>query len=163
MFRRFVATFVIVGLCASQWAAIPHAHRTMGQGQARAHAGTPHLHLSWFHTEPAAHEHGHSGHDHGHFHHKHPEPSPTPSESLVDGSDHDADALYFPAGTSSFSSSDRGSVASFKSQVTKAVTTGFVISAGNAADSAHVNFRQHPPETRARNCALFLELRILRI
>lgn len=160
MFRRCISTFVIVGLFASQWAAIPHAHGGMEHGS--GHSSTPHLHLSWFRADRVAHEHSHGGHDHGHSHHKHPDTSPAPSDSLADGSDHDADALYLSAGTPSSGSSDRGS-SSFKSQVTQTLATVFAISAGNAAYSAQVNFRQHPPEARARDCALFLELRTLRI
>ena len=163
MFRRIVATFVIVGFLAGQWAAVPHAHAGASQAPRHAHSTTPHVHLSWFCGDCPGHEHSHCGHDHGDCTHEHHESSPVPSVSFGSGNDHDADALYLPTGTPSAGSSDRGNAGSFKSRVTKAWLAAFVILNCSVADLGQVNFRRHPPETRAPNCALYLVQRTLRI
>ena len=161
MFRRFLTIFVIVGFLAGQWAAVPHAHAGASQAPGHVHSAAPHLHLSWFFADGHPHEHSHSGHDHGDCDHH--EPIPVPTNSWGDGENHDADAFYLPTGTPLAGSSDRGRVASWEWQATQALPAVFAISDSRAADRGQVNFRRYPPETRARQCALYLELRTLRI
>ena len=164
MLRRFVAIIVTVGFSTSQWVALPRAHGAMPQGMEHSHSTTPHLHLSWFHEGTHAHGHSHGGHHHVHHDHQHSEPDQIPDSSLVNGEDHDTDALYLPTGTSSgATSTDRVGAASFKWQLTKALLEVFAISDLATADSGQVKSQRYAPDARAPNCALYLQLRTLRI
>lgn len=98
MFRRCVSLLMIVGMFASQLAAIPHAHGATSREEQRKHDATPHFH--WF---GHCHSHTHGKHDH---HHQQDQTSKndtsdrqTPRPAGTD-SDHDADAVYLASGTS---------------------------------------------------------------
>lgn len=156
MFRRIVAIFVIVGFIASQWLALPHAHGATAHASEHSHSTAPHIHLSWF-CEGHPHEHGHP---HGNCDHEHDESGTAPASSFVDGLDHDADAFYLSSETSHPGSNNRDSHSSL--DVTKVLLAVATIS-DNAAELGLVTYRQYPPEFRAPNCALYLQLRTLRI
>jgi len=163
MFRRLLAIFVVIGFSTSQWAALPHAHGPMSQAAEHNHAATPHLHLSWLHEDAHAHRHSHGGHYHIHRDHRHSEPGQIPVSLLMNGDDHDADAVYLPTGAPSVASADRASAISFKLQLTQALPILFAISDLATADSGQDKFQRYSPDARAPNCALYLQLRTLRI
>lgn len=63
-FRRCVFLIAIVGLLASQLAAVPHAHGGLTIDEQREHDATPHFHSHGFHHR---HDHTPGGHRHRHF------------------------------------------------------------------------------------------------
>jgi hypothetical protein len=94
---RCLAILAVLGLLASQLAAMPHGHAGMTSEGEQRHNATPHFHFG-----------SHADHAHGHSHHGHSQPHPTPLDSAnladdlgdqqpFDGSqesDHDHDAIY---------------------------------------------------------------------
>jgi len=70
MFRRLVAITVVLGLFASNLAAVPHAHGSMTAAEQADHDSTPHFHLPFGGSEVVGHSHG-AGHAHHHHRHHH--------------------------------------------------------------------------------------------
>lgn len=161
MFRRFVATFALVGYIAGQSAAVPHAHA--GAMEAPGHTVIPHVHLSRLSAQATAHGHSHGKHDHGHRHHTHQRPSPVPVKTVDGGDNHDADAFYLPDVLGLTSPSDRASDESLKCPLAYEPAPTAAASLVSAADLSQLCGWQSPPESSAPHCALFLELRTLRI
>ncbi len=147
MFRRIISTFVLLGFLGGQSAAIPHAH---GGSEPSGHDSTPHIHIGHCHH----HCHSHCGHKHSHRSEK------PAGNSFKSSNDHDTDAIYLPHGTSSVIRSAEGSQSL---QLLTALLPASVVVDHVATDAAQVGFRQHLGETCAPNCALYLELRALRI
>jgi hypothetical protein len=100
MFRRCVITFVLFGFIAGQLAAIPHAHGGHSPAEQSEHDARPH-----FHFGKSAHSRDH-GHSHGHHSHQHyAADEQSLDRRLSDendlGLEHDANAVYLIAGSSS--------------------------------------------------------------
>lgn len=66
MLPRSLAFAAIVGLLASQLAALPHAHSWTSPIEQQKHDSTPHVHLEWLGLSQHRHEHSHGGHTHSH-------------------------------------------------------------------------------------------------
>jgi hypothetical protein len=102
MLRHFISLLAILGLFASQLAALPHAHAGMSPDEQQKHDATPHFHCRWLEHDHHGHRHGHDHHRHGHSHgdHSHhpeqPSPSPNPSTLPEGRNEHDATAVYCP-------------------------------------------------------------------
>jgi hypothetical protein len=105
MIRRCITLLVIVGLCVSQLAAVPHAHAGNSENEQQKHNANPHFHWSWWSHEHHGHDHLHGGH-----HHKHDGPSEpgkkSPSPALPERPNnpgHDATAIYCPGNATAVS------------------------------------------------------------
>ena len=66
MFRRCTSVFVMIGLLASNLAAVPHAHAGMSAADQKRHDATPHFHGHRHHHADDGHSHAHEGHHHPH-------------------------------------------------------------------------------------------------
>jgi hypothetical protein len=103
MFRRCVSLLLIVGMFASQLAAVPHAHGATSQEEQRKHDATPHFHWFGYCQHCHSHSHSHAHGKHGHHHHEtasehdnSDRQTPRPDGNSLD---HDADAIYLGGGT----------------------------------------------------------------
>jgi len=101
MFRRCVSLLMIVGMFASQLAAVPHSHGATSLEEQQKHDATPHFH--WFGYCQHCHSHSHAHGKHDHHHHESPSEhedsdreTPRPDGNSLD---HDADAIYLGGGT----------------------------------------------------------------
>lgn len=160
MFRRIVAIFVTVGFISGQWLAVPHAHGEATQDSGHRHSTSPHVHLSWFSADSTAHEHAHHGHDHGDCQHG-PKETRRPAVAAVVGTNHDADALYVSVSDSILGSAAGDGYLSLT--MAKALPALALIPVGGDSPLGFGSCRQEMPEFRAPNCALYLQLRTLRI
>lgn len=157
MLRRLIATCILMGMLAAQWAVVPHSH---GSSTDPSHDGSPHVHLAL-----AEREHSHSRHErHAHCHH-----APTPADPaapvgpVVDDADqHDADAVYLAEGDSP---SAPVSAQKCLDQSPTAQPSALVTNVCDAVDclTATAEAAATPFESRAPSCARFLTLRTLRI
>lgn len=167
MFRRGISSLLVVGYVAMQMAAAPHAHPA--DPFHLDHSTAPHIHVSWFggvdHGDrPHHHGHHHSHDRHGHHHCHAPYPNAPPDgtarvEVAADG--HKGDAIYLPTGTSAGHSTDT---------LQRMMPTDKALISFDADDltppalgpltlaARHAQLR--PSGSR---CALFLELRTLRV
>lgn len=149
MFRRIVSILVLLGFIAGQSAVMPHAH---GGLEPVGHDATPHIHLSLHHS----HSHCHGSHKHSHHSHQ-PSPAGQLCKAVVD---HDADAIYLPTVTPFV---ERGSDELSGLQIQFALLLTSVAIDLSAADAQQASFGHHPQDICAPNCALYLQLRALRI
>lgn len=162
MFRRCISILVIIGLCASQLAVVPHAHAGITAEQQQKHDATPHFHCNWF-------GHDHHGHDHSHGDrgHKHEHPSKPAKGStdkpLPDGVasvDHDANAVYVPT--------PANAVAAGKQQdlpTSSLIWAALCVCQGAnpTTDSDEVSPNWRPPDAVMDGSGTYLTLRNLRI
>lgn len=78
-----VVLLSILGLAASQLAAMPHEHGYSTALQ-QQHDVTPHFHFAWFEAPPHNHGHSHSKHHHhGHSHARHGHSHSRPSQAIL--------------------------------------------------------------------------------
>lgn len=162
MFRHCVSLLVIVGLLASQLAAVPHAHGATSPEEQRKHDATPHIHL--FGNGSHSHSHSHAKDDHHHHHESVPSDDGSANQPLAPGGDapeHDSDAFYFVASPSVFAGS-----------TTQVHTISELLVALQAPAAGWAGGRQaefarglpwHPPDTVLDDSEAYLTLRTLRI
>jgi hypothetical protein len=161
MFRRCVSFLVIVGLLASQLAAIPHAHGAMSAEEQQKHDTTPHVHFFAHGKHCHSHSHAH-GHCHCHQSDK-AQPaskSPNPRQPTRDGFDHDQTAIYLGAAEQLTLASNSTSmvpvaIADLPSTV-DATIYGF-------EGASVLSLPWHPPDEVADDSQAYLTLRTLRI
>lgn len=168
MFRRCISLLVIMGLFASQLAAIPHAHAGNSAEEQQKHDATPHFHSEWFRS---GHDHGHSHDGHSHSHDgQHAEkntPQPAgdsedqPLSDGLNGTDHDANAVFVPlhAGAPSTTSQNVSKAAASQIAATAVLTEVF----GDAWPSVSSTPPLHPPDAVQDGSDIYLTLRNLRI
>ncbi len=99
MFRRCVSLLIIVGMFASQLAAVPHAHAEFSQEEQRKHDATPHFHLFGHCQQCRSHSHADGSH-HRHDRLSEQDESDRQNSPPVGKSPgHDADAVFVGIGT----------------------------------------------------------------
>jgi len=158
--RHLITLCALLGYLAGQMAAFPHTHvedNTSGDH----HSSVPHVHLSWLAGTPHTHDHNHRhGHHLNGHHHKSAHEAMRPTASISCNQDHDADALYFVAGTT-------GMMARVGSGLLLKAPPAHLlfICAGAPIDGRGRGFGAppHPPDCGHLGCPLYLELRTLRI
>ena len=159
MVRPLITLCALLGYLAGQMAALPHGH---ADGNPPGHSSAPHVHLSWLTGKSPAHDHEHDhGYHHGHRHRSADKAKPhMPSVSC--SYDHDADAFYFAGGSIGTARRD-GS----KLQWQEAHPAHSFLMCGSDAtfDGTGHGFSvpPHPPDGGPIGCALYLQLRTLRI
>jgi hypothetical protein len=162
MFRRCISLLVIVGLFASQLAAVPHAHVGISLEELQKHDATPHFHCSWLCHDDHGHDHSHGGHSHQHESPLKPVKQ-SADEPLPDGVavlNHNANAVYAPTHASA--------VAAGKQQD---IPTSSLVLAAVCASQAYipaidwdkVSRHGHPPDAVLDGSDTYLTLRNLRI
>lgn len=168
MFRRCISLLVIVGLFASQLAAIPHAHAGNSAEEQQKHDATPHFHSKWF---GGGHDHGHphGGRSHSHVGERKEKPASEsagdskdqPLSDGLNGNDHDANAVYVPlhAGAPSTNSQNESKAAASQIAAT-AVLTEVLRDAWPTVSSTPP---LHPPGAVQDGSDIYLTLRNLRI
>ena len=87
MHERCLSFVAILGLLASQLAAMPHAHAGMTTAEQQKHAAKPHFHTG---KHSHSHDHSHGGHSHRHD---------TPANEPASEPSHDDAAVYFDVET----------------------------------------------------------------
>jgi hypothetical protein len=162
MFRRCVSLLVIVGLFASQLAAIPHAHGATSSEEQQKHDAKPHIHL--FGHCSHSHSHSHAKDDHHHHHDSIPsedESANHPLAPISDVPEHDSDAFYFVASPSIFAGSTT-QIHTISAMVMALQTPTAGWAGEHQAESAR-GLPWHPPDTVLDDSETYLTLRTLRI
>ncbi len=173
MLRRYVSLLVIMGLFASQLAAMPHAHAGATTVERQKHDSTPHFHLHWFED---GHDHAHcsGGHKHSHdslhdepLHGDSPAQEPTgdsqaqPLSNGLSSASHDANAIFVPVCANAFS------VTSQDASPTTALQFVTIATLVNLLEDAWSCMRStrpvHPPDAAKDGSDIYLTLRNLRI
>ena len=87
MFRRVVASLLVLGYIAGQLASLPHAHAAWDA----EHENLAHLHSGWFTSWFSK-----DGHSHGCGHHSHVEKIATAAATLSQQQGHEHDCILLP-------------------------------------------------------------------
>lgn len=168
MFRRCISLLVIMGLFASQLAAIPHAHAGISAADQQRHDATPHFHGDWFH---------HGDHTHGHSHgeRKHAPTEPPKEEGSEPGENsdgqplsdglggpgHDTSAIFVPIRAGALSTAREQESAASAWQLAAMVPANDGL--GDNWPSPCSTPRWHPPDEVLDASDTYLTLRNLRI
>lgn len=163
MFRRTVSLLIIVGMLASQLAAVPHAHGATSEEAKRKHDATPHFHWFGHCSNCKSHSHDHGKHCHQH---EHPTSEDRPTERkesqpVGDTMDHNADAIYVVGGTTLTvgSATQQAAVQSVLAALQMPIATSIV--AVEVVIPAERTWR--PPDQVLDDSDAYLTLRTLRI
>ena len=155
MFRRGVSVLAVLGYLAGQLAAIPHAH---AGGSPHDHEfSQPHFHLLWFGGAHPRHPHLHD--DAAVLNSDRASARPKICRDATD--DHDDDAIYLSPVSVALAAAGESHLDALNGQT--AVSPIGAALFEPVFGVAFFAWREHPPDSSGRHCALFVALRTLRI
>jgi hypothetical protein len=163
MFRRCISLIVIVGLFASQLAAVPHAHAGLSGQEQQEHDSTPHFHCSWRCHSQQGHKHSHGDHCHEQGGTEKPTKQPTekPLPDSIADLGHDTNAVYAPALPLVVTAEKHHQPSTSTLILAANVAIQSVVPVTNTADGRRAYW--HPPDAVVDGSGIYLALRNLRI